>query len=127
MGFSRDSNVRHAGQGAERRHEPRDAVIGTLWLIDNIHGATARCTCIDASSDGMRLSAAQDARIEPGQAYELCSHLPGQSPPPGMGLIVSRHATVAWSHPQAGGIEFGVILDAARYRLPAEATSEALV
>jgi hypothetical protein len=116
--------VRAALSGRDRRHQPRDAVIGTLWLIDNVCSSVIRCNCVDVSGDGMRLSAPDGAPVQIGRNYELCSHLPGQSPPPGLGLIISRHATVVWVSENGHGLEFGVTLDSARCRIRA---TEAIV
>jgi hypothetical protein len=79
---------------AERRTERREPVVGNLWMIAG-HGSTIlRCLCMDASSSGMRLRVPLGYGVRAGQRYELTSHLPGQSTPPGLGLMVSRRAEV---------------------------------
>jgi hypothetical protein len=42
----------------------------------------------------MRLRVPAGYGVREGQQYELSSHLPGQSSPPGLGLMVSRRAEV---------------------------------
>lgn len=78
----------------ERRTEPREPVIGRLWMIDNQTSTVLRCRCVDVSSRGMRLRVPLGYGVREGQRYELTSHLPGQGPPPGLGLAVSRRAEV---------------------------------
>jgi len=78
----------------ERRAEPREPVIGFLWIIDNHSSTILRCRCIDVSPKGMRLRVPLGYGVREGQHYELTSHLPGQSSPPGLGLMVSRRAQV---------------------------------
>lgn len=100
----------------DRRTEARDTVIGNLWMIDNRTSTILRCHCVDMSLHGMRLRIPLGYGVRDGQSYELCSHLPGQSAPPGMGLIVSRRATVVRTRIDVNGddMEVGVLLDAAR-------------
>lgn len=78
----------------ERRNESRETVIGNLWMIDNQTSTILRCRCVDVSSHGMRLRVPLGYGVREGQRYELTSHLPGQSAPPGLGLMVSRRAEV---------------------------------
>jgi hypothetical protein len=78
----------------ERRAENREAVTGNLWMIDSRGSTILRCLCVDASPSGMRLRVPLGYGVRAGQRYELTSHLPGQSPPPGLGLMVSRRAEV---------------------------------
>jgi len=81
-------------RSAERRADRREVVMGNLWMIDG-HGSTImRCQCVDSSSSGMRLRVPLGYGVRAGQRYELASHLPGQSAPPGLGLMVSRRAEV---------------------------------
>lgn len=82
----------HSNQ--ERRAEHRDQIIGNLWMIDSTTSTVLRCQCVDASKRGMRLRVPAGYGVSEGQQYELSSHLPGQSSPPGLGLMVSRHAVV---------------------------------
>jgi hypothetical protein len=82
------------GPAGERRTEHREPAIGCLWMIDNHSATILRCRCVDASSNGMRLRVPLGYGIREGQRYELTSHLPGQSSPPGFGLMVSRRAKV---------------------------------
>ena len=92
----------------ERRAEQRNPVVGNLWMIDN-HGATIlRCRCVDASSNGMRLRVPLGYGVRAGQRYELTSHLPGQSAPPGLGLMVSRRAEVVRTKIVRGDDEYDV-------------------
>ena len=79
---------------AERRTESREPVVGCLWMIDSHSSTILRCRCIDVSSKGMRLRVPLGYGVRQGQRYELTSHLPGQSSPPGLGLMVSRRAEV---------------------------------
>lgn len=78
----------------ERRTELREPVIGCLWMIDSLTSTILRCRCVDVSPGGMRLRVPVGYGIREGQRYELTSHLPGQSSPPGLGLMVSRRAEV---------------------------------
>ena len=78
----------------ERRAEVREPVIGCLWMIDSHTSTILRCRCVDVSSEGMRLRVPAGYGVREGQHYELSSHLPGQSSPPGLGLTVSRRAEV---------------------------------
>ncbi len=77
-----------------RRDDLREAVIGALWMIDNQTSTVFRCRCVDVSTNGMRLLVPVGYGVREGQRYELTSHLPGQSAPPGLGLMVSRRAEV---------------------------------
>ena len=78
----------------ERRAESREAVIGNLWMIDGRSSTILRCRCVDVSARGMRLRVPLGYGVREGQLYELTSHLPGQSSPPGLGLMISRRAEV---------------------------------
>jgi hypothetical protein len=78
----------------ERRAEFRQAVLGNLWMIDSHSSTVFRCLCVDASRSGMRLRVPLGYGVRAGQQYELTSHLPGQTSPPGLGLMVSRRAAV---------------------------------
>jgi hypothetical protein len=98
----------------ERRGESRESVIGNLWMIDNQTSTVLRCRCIDVSSHGMRLRVPLGYGIHDGQRYELTSHLPGQSSPPGLGLMVSRRAEVVRTQivpsDDEYDVEIGVVL-----------------
>jgi hypothetical protein len=98
----------------ERRNESREPVIGNLWMIDNQTSTVLRCRCIDVSSHGMRLRVPLGYGVHEGQRYELTSHLPGQSSPPGLGLMVSRRAEVVRTHiaptDDEYDVEVGVVL-----------------
>ena len=82
----------------ERRAETREPVIGCLWMIDGHTSTVLRCRCVDVSCSGMRLRVPLGYGVREGQRYELTSHLPGQSAPPGLGLMVSRRAEVVRTH-----------------------------
>ena len=92
----------------ERRNESREPVIGNLWMIDNQTSTVLRCRCIDVSSHGMRLRVPLGYGVHEGQHYELTSHLPGQSSPPGLGLMVSRRAEVVRTQILATDDEYDV-------------------
>jgi hypothetical protein len=92
----------------DRRREHRDRVIGSLWMIDNASSTVVRCLCVDASARGMRLRVPLGYGVNEGQQYELTSHLPGQSPPPGLGLMVSRRATVVHAEVASSDDEYNV-------------------
>lgn len=102
----------------ERRHEQREAVIGCLWMIDSHTSTVLRCHCVDVSSSGMRLRVPLGYGVREGQRYELTSHLPGQSLPPGLGLMVSRRAEVVRTEIVSADdeydVEVGVRLSPAR-------------
>lgn len=97
----------------DRRRAARASVDGDLWLIDHRSGTTIRCRCVDSSPHGMCLRAPLGYGLRSGQTYRLCSHRPGQSTSPGLGLFVSRWATVVWSrfHLDSDETEVGVALD----------------
>lgn len=99
----------------ERRREMRDPIVGSLYLIDNVESEIVRCRCVDASQHGMRLRLPVGYGVRAGRRYELCSHRPGQSQPPGLGLLVSRRATVTRTKIIVGDhgdeLEIGVQLD----------------
>lgn len=78
----------------ERRAEPREPVAGCLWMIDSQSSTILRCRCVEVSQNGMRLRVPAGYGVRVGQRYQLTSHLPGQSAPPGMGLTLSRRAEV---------------------------------
>jgi hypothetical protein len=101
------SGMTYSSNG-ERRSEHRDNVIGNLWMIDNASSTVMRCRCVDASSQGMRLRVPLGYGISQGQQYELTSHLPGQSAPPGLGLMVSRRAVVVRAEVTPSDDEFNV-------------------
>ncbi|MFQ5807152.1 MAG: PilZ domain-containing protein [Phycisphaerae bacterium] len=92
----------------ERRAELREPVIGCLWMIDNHSSTILRCRCIDVSTSGMRLRVPLGYGVREGQHYELTSHLPGQSSPPGLGLMVSRRAEVVRTQIVAADDEYDV-------------------
>ncbi len=99
----------------DRRFEPRQAVAADLWMIDH-HGSTVlRCRCLEASDNGMRLRVPLGYGVAEGQRYELRSHLPG-GPSGGLGLVVSRWATVVRTELRVGQgddhVDVGVVLDA---------------
>ena len=99
----------------ERRAEPRESAFANLWMIDPQNATVLRCRCIDRSASGMRLRVPLGYGVQEGQRYELCSHPPGSQSAPGLGLRVSRRATVAWTKiVLAGGedhLDLGVQLD----------------
>ena len=97
-----------ADQIMERRNEAREPVVGNLWMIDNHTSTVLRCRCLDVSSHGMRLRVPLGYGIHEGQHYELTSHLPGQSAPPGLGLMVSRRAEVVRTEIVSADDEYGV-------------------
>lgn len=109
---------KHEEKSTERRGEHRAPALGHLWMMDNRSGAVIRCRCIDMSDAGMRLRAPVGFGIHEGQTYELCSHLPGQCAPPGLGLVISRRATVSWSEIVIDGrddfVDVGVTLESNR-------------
>lgn len=110
---------------AERRSEPRQPVAGCLWLIDNRTSVMLRCRCVEISPNGMRLRLPASYSVQIGQRYQLTSHLPGQTAPPGMDLMLSRQAEVvrAQTVPADDGydLEIGVALWPTRKpALPAE-------
>ncbi|MGD8450712.1 MAG: hypothetical protein PVJ57_02740 [Phycisphaerae bacterium] len=101
----------------ERRTEPRNAVAGSLWIVDH-HGSTVlKCQCVESSHNGLRLRVPLGYGIAEGQRYELCSHLPGHQPPEGFGLIGRRWATVVRTQVRLGEdedhLDVGVVLDTA--------------
>ncbi len=98
--------------GPDRRRCPREPVAGTLWLIDTHTSVIVRGVCLDRSELGVRLRVPLGYGIGAEQQYELSSHLPGQSTPPGFGLTISRRATVIWSRvlPDQDGLEIGLEL-----------------
>jgi len=79
----------------ERRAEPRQQLVGSLWMVDH-HGSTVlRCQCVEASRSGLRLRVPPGYGVVEGQRYELRSHLPGAQPlTEGFDLTGSRWATV---------------------------------
>ena len=102
----------------ERRTESREPVIGSLWMIDSQGSTTLRCRCVDVCSSGMRLRVPLGYGVRKGQRYELTSHRPGQSSPPGLGLMVSRRAEVVRTQivqsEDEYDVEVGVALDRVR-------------
>lgn len=102
------STLLRGGRSIERRAERREPIVGNLWMIDS-HGRTVlRCLCVDASAGGMRLRVPLGYGVQAGQRYELTSHLPGQSSPPGFGLTVSRRAEVVRTKIVAADDEYDV-------------------
>ncbi len=95
-------------QIGERRSEYREAVTGNLWMIDGHSSTIFRCLCVDVSASGMRLRVPLGYGVRAGQRYELTSHLPGQSAPPGLGLMVSRRAEVVRTKIVPGDDEYDV-------------------
>jgi len=97
----------------DRRSGFRSPVDGDLWLIDHRGGTTIRCRCVDMSPAGMCLRLPLGYGLRTGQTYRLCSHRPGQSSSPGLGLFISRLATVVWSRFNLADdeIEVGVALE----------------
>jgi hypothetical protein len=105
----------------ERRAALREPVIGCLWMIDGQSSTIMRCQCVDVSTSGMRLRVPSGYGVQEGQVYELTSHLPGQSSPPGFGLTVSRRAEVVRARVVAAAedeydMDVGVALASARRR-----------
>ena len=92
----------------ERRAESREPVTGNLWMIEGHSSTVFRCRCVDMSSSGMRLRVPAGYGVRAGQHYELTSHLPGQSAPPGLGLIVSRRAEIIRTRILPGNDEYDV-------------------
>jgi hypothetical protein len=82
------------GPARDRRAEAREPVGGCLWMIDTHSSTILRCRCMDLSPSGMRLRVPGACDLRAGQQYELTSHLPGQSAPPGLGLMLTRRAEV---------------------------------
>lgn len=99
----------------ERRSEPREPVMGALWMIDHYGSTLLKCECLDSSHSGMRLRAPLGYGIADGQRYELRSHLPGHYPVEGFGLIGSRWGTVVRTQVRLGDdddhLDVGVLLD----------------
>ena len=87
-----------------------------LWMIDH-HGSTVlRCRCVEVSENGMRLRVPLGYGVAEGQRYELRSHPPGaHAPPPPLGLVGSRWATVVRTQLLLGEnedyLDIGVVLD----------------
>lgn len=77
-------------------------------MIDSASSTVMRCRCVDASAQGMRLRVPLGYGVNEGQQYELTSHLPGQSSPPGLGLMVSRRAVVVRAEVTPSEDEFNV-------------------
>ncbi len=100
----------------DRRHEPRSDVLGDLYLIDHQRELLIRCRCLDASEHGMRIHAPLGYGLRPGRTYQLCSHRPGQTQSPGLGLVVSRKATAVWTQVCTGVDELEVGLQLAPTR-----------
>lgn len=108
------SQLGDAGPAPDRRRSPREPAVGNLWLIDNHTSTILRGRCVDVSQHGIRMRVPVGYGVQPGQQYELCSHLPGQSAPPGLGLSISRRASVVWTRVltdhEEGDIEIGLEL-----------------
>lgn len=103
----------------ERRAASREPVIGCLWMIDSQGSMIMRCRCVDVSKSGMRLRVPSGYGVQQGQVFELTSHLPGQSAPPGFGLAVSRRAEVVRTRAVAAAedeydVDVGVALASSR-------------
>ncbi len=102
----------------DRRGETREPIVGNLWMIDSRTSTVLRCQCVDVSRGGMRLRVPLGYGVREGQSYELTSHLPGQSAPPGFGLMVSRRARVVRTRIVASedeyNVEVGVVLAPSR-------------
>ena len=101
---------------SDRRAESREPIGGNLWLIDNHNARMIRCRCQDSSPGGMHLRVPAGYGVRVGRHYELSSHLPGQSAPPGCSLILSRRATVVRADvvPDSDEIDVGVTLESRR-------------
>ena len=99
----------------ERRAEPREPEFANLWMVDPQGTTVLRCRCIDRSASGMRLRVPLGYGVHEGQRYELSSHPPGSQSAPGLGLRVSRRASVAWTKIVLDGgedhLDLGVQLD----------------
>jgi len=99
----------------ERRSKPRESAFANLWMVDPQGTTVLRCRCIDRSASGLRLRVPLGYGVQEGQRYELCSHPPGSVSTPGLGLRVSRRATVAWTKIVLDGgedhLDLGVQLD----------------
>lgn len=110
--------VPDSGPFVERRGQPRQAISGTLWLVDHDGSTVLRCQCEEVSSNGMRLRVPLGYGVAEGQRYELRSHLPGMRPVEGFGVVGSRWATVVRTQVRVGEaddhLDVGVALDASR-------------
>ena len=99
----------------ERRSEPRESAFAKLWMVDPQGTTVLRCRCIERSVSGMRLRVPLGYGVQEGQRYELSSHPPESHKAPGLGLRVSRRATVAWTKIVLDGgedpLDLGVELD----------------
>lgn len=110
--------------GLDRRGEAREPVIGHVWLLDHRSATALRCRCVDVSRHGLRLHAPLGYGIAPGRSYELCSQMPGQSPPPGMSMIISRRGRVVRARVTVGAgdrddaLELGIELEDGRLTVP---------
>lgn len=98
-----------------RRRVPRSPAEMELWLIPGLGQPLVRCRCTNVSSGGVALRAAGRPHLRPGQHCELCTHLPGGSPPASECGFTSRGGTivraqVAEDDPEF--VELGVALDA---------------
>jgi len=100
----------------ERRAQPRESIMGTLWMVDHFGKTALKCQCVEASPNGMRLRVPLGYGIAEGQRHELRSHLPGHQPAEGFGVIGSRWATVVRTQVRVGGdddhLDVAVLLDA---------------
>jgi hypothetical protein len=99
----------------ERRSELRNPVSCDLWMIDHEGSTVLRCRCLDSSPSGMRLRVPLGYGVAEGQRYELRSHLPGERPSIGFGVVGSRWITVARTQLilEEDRLEIGVTLDPA--------------
>ncbi len=97
----------------ERRSEQREPLNCDLWMIDHEGSTVLRCRCLDNSASGMRLRVPLGYGVTEGQRYELRSHMPGERPGTGFGLIASRWVTVQWTQMvvDEDRLDVGVTLD----------------
>jgi hypothetical protein len=115
----------------DRRSEPRQPVVGMLWMVDHDGDTVLPCHCLEASPVGMRLRVPLGYGVAEGQRYELRSHLPGARPIEGFGLTGCRWATVVRAQVclegQAAHVDVGVTLDAVASTSLSVSATKALV
>jgi len=74
--------------------EPSHERCCDLWMIDHAGSTVLRCHCLESSPFGVRLRVPLGYGIGVGQRYELRSHLPGEHPTAGVGVIGSAWITI---------------------------------
>ncbi len=65
-----------------------------LWMIDHDGSTVLRCHCLESSPTEMRLRVPLGYGVSVGQRYEVRSHLPGQRPTSGSGVIGTAWVTI---------------------------------